>query len=88
MPGRTLSLTTAGINLAEYYVAAVENSSNLFRLYYYGSNAKGVFRNGTLVCESIPYDDEKIHFRGLLLFNKDAFEHAKSQHKQYWLLVQ
>ena len=46
--------------------------------------ANGVFRNGMLVCESIPREDEKSHFAGLLLFNKDAFEHAKIQHKQYW----
>ena len=84
MPGRPISLKSANISLGQYHVAAVENSSELFRLYYYGPKAKGVFRNGMLVCESIPFEDEKTLFKGLLLFNKDAFEHAKSLHKQYW----
>ena len=84
MPGRPVDLKSANINLSEYHVSAVENSAELFRLYHYGSTAKGVFRNGILLCESIPLADEKRLFTGLLLFNKDAFEHAKSQHKQYW----
>jgi predicted nucleotidyltransferase len=84
LPGRPVDIKSAGINLAHYHVAAVENSSFLYRLYHYGPAAKGVFRNGMLVCESIPLNDEKKLFSGLLLFNKDAFEHAKSQHKQYW----
>ena len=84
MPGRPVDLKSANINLSEYHIAAVENSAELYRLYYYGTAAKGVFRNGMLVCESIPFDDEKRLFSGLLLFNKDAFEHSKSQHKQYW----
>ena len=84
MPGRPADLKSAGIDLAEYHISAVENSSELFRLYHYGKTAKGVFRNGMPVCESIPLEDEKRRFAGLLVFNKDAFEHAKSQHRQYW----
>ena len=84
MPGRPIDLETAGIDLTEFHVAAVENTSDIFRLYHYGSAAKGVFRNGMLVCESIPMEDEQRRFFGLLVFNQDAFEHAKSQHKQYW----
>ncbi|MCQ2380585.1 MAG: nucleotidyltransferase domain-containing protein [Victivallaceae bacterium] len=41
-------------------------------------------RNGMLVCESIPIDDERKRFIGLLVFNKNAFEKAKSEHRQYW----
>ena len=84
MPGRPLMLKDAGINLRHCHVSAVENASELYRLYDYGQNAKGVFRNGMLVCESIPKEDEKTHFIGLLLFNKNAFEKAKSDHRQYW----
>ena len=84
MPGRPVDLQSAGINLKEFHVSAVENSSELYRLYHYGVAAKGVFRNGMLVCESIPIEDEKSRFAGLLLFNNDAFEHAKTAHRQYW----
>lgn len=55
-----------------------------FRLYDYGEKAKGVFRNGMLVCESIPKEDENARFIGLLLFNRQAFEAAKVKHRQYW----
>lgn len=52
MPARPLSIADAGINLSRCHTAAVEWSSELFRLYDYGVNAKGIFRNGMLVCES------------------------------------
>ncbi len=84
MPARPLPLAKAGIDLKKCHVAAVENASGLYRLYDYGEQAKGVFRNGMLVCESIPKEDEKSRFIGLLLFNKNAFEKAKSEHRQYW----
>ena len=85
VPGRPVDLKSAGVDLSKFHVAAVENSVGLYRLYYYGDTAKGVFRNGMPVCESIPLEDEKSHFTGLLFFNRDAFEHAKAQHKQYWI---
>jgi len=84
MPGRPLTLADTGIDLKHCHVSAVENASELYRLYDYGTQAKGVFRNRMLVCESIPKDDEKTRFIGLLLFNKNAFEKAKSEHRQYW----
>ena len=83
MPGRPVALKSVGIDLKEFHVSAVENSAGLFRLYHYGPAAKGVFRNGMPVCQSIPLEDEKPRFAGLLIFNQDAFEHAKSQHRQY-----
>ena len=84
MPGRPLTLADAGIDLKHCHVSAVENASELYRLYDYGTQAKGVFRNGMLVCESIPKEDERTRFIGLMLFNKNAFEKAKSEHRQYW----
>jgi len=84
MPARPLSLADAGIDLRQCHVSAVAWGSDLFRLYDYGEKAKGVFRNGMLVCESIPKEDENARFIGLLLFNRQAFEAAKVKHRQYW----
>ena len=84
LPGRPMTLDAAGVALAECHVAAVEHTTSLFRLYHYGPQARGVFRNGMLVCESIPYDDERTRCVGLLHFNEQAFEHAKRQHRHYW----
>ena len=84
MPMRPVPLKEAGISLERCHAAALENSSELYRLYDYGENAHGVFRNGMLVCESIPKVDEMKRFIGLMMFNKNAFEQAKSKHRQYW----
>ncbi len=84
MPARPRPLAESGIRLENCHAAAVESSSELFRLYDYGTEARGVFRNGMLVCESIPKEDESTRFRGLMLFNKNTFEQAKSKHRQYW----
>ncbi len=83
-PYRPKSLKDSDIDLSQYHVSSVEHSQGLYRLYHYGSDARGVFRGGELVCESIPKDDEKTHCRGLLLFNEAAYECAKRDHTNYW----
>ncbi len=84
MPMRPVPLRETGIRLENCHAAALENCDELYRLYDYGKNAHGVFRNGMLVCESIPKEDETTCFIGLMVFNKNAFEQAKSKHRQYW----
>ena len=84
MPMRPIPLRDSGVNLERCHVAALENSGELYRLYDYGASARGVFRNGMLVCESIPKEDEASRFVGLMMFSKNAFEQAKSRHRQYW----
>ncbi len=84
MPGRPVSLQDAGIELAHCHAAAVEYSSELFRIYDYGVSGRGVFRNGNLCMESISKEDENSRFLGLLVFNRHAFEQAKTKYRQYW----
>ncbi len=84
MPMRPVQLKESGIRLERCHAAALENSGELYRLYDYAEKARGVFRNGMLVCESIPKEDEATRFIGLMVFNKNAFEQAKSKHRQYW----
>ena len=67
--------------LSECRVSSVEHIPNLYRLYRGGG---GVFRNGTLVCESISLEDEFPKFVGLFLFNLPAYEAAVRDHKNYW----
>jgi predicted nucleotidyltransferase len=72
-------------DLSEFHVSNMEHSHNIYRLYYYGEDAKGVFRGDEqLVCESIPFDDEFNRFGGLLLYNQDAYEQAVKKWKEYW----
>jgi len=84
-PCRPVPLKDTGINLNEFHVASLEHTSNVYRLYHYGKEAKGVFRgNDMLVCESIPIDDEHSKFQGLLIYNQDHYEKALREHKSYW----
>ena len=72
-------------DLKNYHVSALEHTSHIYRLYYYGDMAKGVFRgDDMLVCESIPKEDEHLKFSGLLIYNKDSYEKAIRDHKSYW----
>ncbi len=84
MPARPVPPAEAGVDLSRCRAAAVECGAGLFRLYDYGVDARGVFRNGMPVCESIPREDEERRFIGLLIFNRNSFEAAKVRHRQYW----
>jgi predicted nucleotidyltransferase len=73
--------------LSFYECAAVEHCVNTYRLYYYGSGAKGIFRgdeSADIVPSSIPIEDEYKRFKGLLIYHKDAYERELKLWKQYW----
>ncbi|MCF6313402.1 MAG: nucleotidyltransferase domain-containing protein [Verrucomicrobiales bacterium] len=84
MPMRPMKLTEVKIDLAECHAASLEHAVGMYRLYHYGSQARGVFRGGSVVCESIPVDDEKERFVGLLCYNEAAYERAVRDHRNYW----
>jgi predicted nucleotidyltransferase len=84
IPCRPIPLLLTNWNLAEYHAARLEHASNMFRLYYYGGDAHGVFRGDVLVCESIPESDESPRFAGLLLFNERAWRQSLADHHNYW----
>lgn len=71
----------ASINLDSCKVSSVEHIPGLYRLY---KNGNGMFRDGNLVCESIPSEQEWKEFLGLIYFNKDGFEKALRDHANYW----
>ncbi len=83
-PLRPVALASTPIVLAECHCASVEHIAHLYRLYHYGASAKGVFRHGNLVCESIPAGEEHAHCVGLLIFNREAYERALRDHQNYW----
>ena len=83
-PYRPIPLTETRIRLEECHCAALEYCGGAFRLYHYGPAAKGVFRDGNLVCESIPREDEDKRCIGLLLFDRSGYEKSLRDHHQYW----
>lgn len=84
-PFRPASLSKTGINLAHFHVSSLEHAPNVYRMYYYGDKAKGVFRGDQMLCcESIPKEDERERFRGLLIYNQSEFERAVKDWHSYW----
>jgi len=85
LPFRPVPLSKSGTDLSKCHCSAVEHSNDMYRLYYYGDGAKGVFRgDGMLVCESIPFDDESSRFIGVLQYNRDGYEKSLRQWRRYW----
>jgi hypothetical protein len=82
-PARPIPLRTIGWSLAEYQVARLEHSRDTYRLYHYGPQARGVFRGDVIVCESIPEEDERSRFAGLLLYNEQGWRQALADHRNY-----
>jgi predicted nucleotidyltransferase len=83
-PSRPIPLGPIGWPLNEYHAARLEHARDMFRLYHYGSGARGVFRGDALVCESIPAADESTRFSGLLIYNEQGWKQALVDHQNYW----
>jgi predicted nucleotidyltransferase len=85
-PYRPVPLLDTGINLAEFHAAKLEHCADIYRLYYYGKGAKGVFRgpHQQFEVESISKEDEWLRFRGLLIWNRQAYESAMRNWQNYW----
>src|ERR1700728_1611151 len=83
-PCRPVPLNQIGWELTQYHAARLEHVPDTYRLYHYGSNARGTFRGDVLVCESIPEPDEASRFAGLLVFNEQAWKQSFTEHQNYW----
>jgi predicted nucleotidyltransferase len=83
-PYRPQWLPETDLDLSECHVSSLEHSENVYRVYHYGADARGVFRGSNIACESIPKEDEGTRCRGLLIYNREAFERAFRDHKHYW----
>jgi len=85
MPSRPIPLKKTKYDLSKYHCAGLEQTSNIYRLYYYGNESKGVFRgDNMLTVESIPFSDEETRFAGLLIYNEGTFNKELSEWKSYW----
>jgi predicted nucleotidyltransferase len=83
-PCRPVPLARSGIALTCCHAARLEHAQDVFRLYDYGADARGVFRGDTLALSSIPVEDEATRFVGLLLYNERAWRQAMDDHRNYW----
>jgi uncharacterized protein len=83
-PCRPVPLNQIGWELERYHAARSEHVPDTYRLYHYGSDARGTFRGDVPVCESIPEADEANRFAGLLIFNEQAWKQSFTEHQNYW----
>lgn len=83
-PMRPRPLTKLGWDLREYHAARLEHTREMYRLYRYGPDARGVFRNDTIAVESIPLEDEAERYAGILIFHEQGWRQACDEHRHYW----
>ena len=84
-PWRPVPLKRTDIDLRRCHASSLEHADHVYRLYDYGGEARGVFRgDDTLVCESIPKDDEWDKFLGLLIYDKNQWARGLKEWKTYW----
>lgn len=84
-PFRPVSIKKIELDLSKFHISKVENCHNLYRLYFYGNEAKGVFRgDDNLTCEHIPLEDEEEKFVGILLYDKAQYDSDLRDWKNYW----
>ncbi len=83
-PCRPVQLARSGIDLTRCHAARLEHAQDVFRLYDFGDESCGVFRNDAIALSSIPVADEATHFVGLLLYNERAWRQAMDDHRNYW----
>jgi len=79
-PARPRAMT---LDLTRFQVAKVEHARDLFRLYDFGEQSSGVFRDEQLVLSPIALTDEA-RFSGFLIFNEAGFKQAQNEHHNYW----
>jgi hypothetical protein len=73
------------VSLSDFNCASLEHVQNAYRIYYYGSRAKGIFRgDDMLTVESIPLEDESPKFSGVLIYIKHEYDKAVRDWKNYW----
>jgi predicted nucleotidyltransferase len=83
-PCRPIPLKQFNTSLREFHCAGLEHTTGVYRLYFYGEEAKGVFRgNDMLVTESIPLKDEFENFYGFLIYNQVSYEKAVKDWHSY-----
>jgi predicted nucleotidyltransferase len=84
LPFRPVLLSETTINLSSCHVSSLEHCNDLYRLYLIGEGAEGVFKNGTIICQSISKNDESEKCIGLLIFNKNGYERSVKDFQHYW----
>jgi len=84
MPGRPVPLKKSGLDSSQCHIATLEHAPNMYRLYHIGKQARGIFKDGNIVCQAISVADELKCFIGFFIFNKQQYDLAMKDHRHYW----
>ncbi len=80
---RPRSIDQTDVDLGRCHAVRVAHAKGLYRLYDLGDQARGVFRNESLVSETVDLADEH-RCIGLLVYQDEAYDRAKKDHRHYW----
>lgn len=78
LPFRSKPVT---IDLDKCDCAGVEHIHNMYRVY---KNGSGIISDNQIIVKSIPFDKEITDFIGILYFNEDEYEKARSAWRSFW----
>ena len=83
MPYRPINFIKTEIAHEQLRCSSVEHCPGLYRLYKADKKSK-IFTDDSIICSSIPKDEETSHNIGLMYVNTDAYKRALNDHKNYW----
>jgi hypothetical protein len=86
MPYRPVKFSETNDCKQELRCSSVEHCPGLYRLYRSDKKAR-LFTEDSVVCSSIPKEEELTHYLGLLYVNIDAFKRALNDHRNYWAWI-
>ena len=83
--GPAVPMAECGVDFGRCRMARLSRgtAADLYAVYEFGEATGGVFRDGAPVLSDIPKSEAGRRI-GLLAFDKQAFDIAKRQHRQYW----
>jgi predicted nucleotidyltransferase len=83
MPFRPVKFSESAIFKESLRCSSVEHNPGLYRVYK-ADKKSPIFTDDSIICSSIPKDEEISHNIGLLYVNADAYKRALTDHKNYW----
>jgi len=82
---QAVPMIQSGIELANCRATAVSHFPHLYRLFdYSGQAGEGVFRNGKIICGTVPGDEAERRLLGLFFYNDAEYQQARRDHRHYW----
>ena len=85
MPGRPCPISKIpDLDLRKCKYSSVEHTGYQYRIYRYSDDYGDIFENNKIRCSSIPFEDEKDRFFGILLFALQEYQSKRKEWRSFW----